>query len=213
MPRDRSKKPTRSRPRTKSSPAMSSSRAAEAELRRLLAEYTPEIARLMSAARRKLRARIPRGFELIYDSYNGVGIGYGPVQKYSSPVVSLLAYPRWVTLFFLYGAALDDPHGLLQGTGSRVRSIRLANADVLDDPRVDALLEQALHRDRAEFAAAPKLQPYVQSVAAARRARTPRSSARTPTQASRRAATADADPPAARESRARSGRAPASRRR
>src|SRR3954454_15994857 len=120
----------------KESPTGSSSRVAEAQIRRFLAEYTPEIAQLMAAARRKLRARIPRGFEMIYDTYNGVGIGYGAVQKYSSPVVSLLAYPRWVTLFFLYGATLDDPHGLLQGTGSRVRSIRLASAALLDDPRV-----------------------------------------------------------------------------
>jgi hypothetical protein len=176
------KKPTRgrSRPRTTSSLATSSSRAAEAELRRLLAEYAPDVARLMSTARRKLRARIPRGFELIYDSYNGVGIGYGPVQKYSSPVVSLLAYPRWVTLFFLYGASLDDPHELLAGQGRRVRSIRLVTADMLDDPRVGALLEQALRRDEAAFAAAPRLRPYVQSVAAARRARTPSGSTRRP---------------------------------
>jgi hypothetical protein len=167
--------PTRASAPAPESPS-SSSRGAEAELRRLLAEYTPEIARLMSAARRKLRARVPRGFELIYDSYNGVGIGYGAVHSYSSPVVSLLAYPRWVTLFFLYGAALDDPDKLLRGTGSRVRSIRLASADALDEPRIGALLEQALQRERAAFAAAPKLRPYLQSVAAARRPRTPRKS-------------------------------------
>ncbi len=202
------KAPSKQATRTKSSP-----RAAETELRRLLAECTPEIARLMSAARRKLRARIPRGFELIYDSYNGVGVGYGAVRKYSSPVVSLLAYPRWVTLFFLHGATLDDPHALLQGTGSRVRSIRVASADVLDDPRVGALVEQALRRDQAAFAAAPKLRPYVQSVAAARRARTPRASARTPAPTSARKASAPAGPPAARQPRARNGRAPAGRRR
>jgi hypothetical protein len=203
MTKARTKKATR---------ASSPPRAAEAELRRLLAEYDPEIAHLMSAARRKLRSRIRRGFELIYDSYNGVGIGYGATQKYSAPVVSLVAYPRWVTLFFLYGATLDDPHNLLQGTGSRVRSIRLASADALDDPRVGALLEQALRRDQVAFAAAPTLRPYVQLVAAARRPRTTRP-ARTPPAGPRSVASAAADPPAAPESRARSGRAPATRRR
>ena len=151
-----------------------SAREAEAEVRRLLAEYTPEIARRMVAARRKLRSRIPRGFELIYDTYNGLGIGYGAAQKFSAPVVSLVAYPRWVTLFFLHGAQLDDPHELLQGQGSRVRSIRLASADMLDDPRVGALVEQALRRDEAVFAAAPALRTCVQSIAAVRRPRTPR---------------------------------------
>ena len=121
----------------------------------------------MAAARRKLRARIPRGFELIYD-YNGVGIGYGAAQKYSAPVVSVFAFPRWVTLFFLFGATLDDPHALLEGTGSRVRSTRLETADMLDDPRVGVLLEQALRRDEAAFTAAPRLRTYLQSVARAR---------------------------------------------
>jgi hypothetical protein len=148
-------------------------REAEAEIRRLLADFSPEIARRMSAARRKLRARVPRGFELLYDNYNGVGVGYGATQKYSSPVVSLVAFPRWVTLFFLYGGTLDDPHDLLEGTGRRVRSIRVESADLLDDPDVGALLEQALSRDEAAFAAAPRLRTHVQLIARVRRPRAP----------------------------------------
>jgi hypothetical protein len=151
-------------------------RDANAEIRRLLADYAPEISRRMAAARRKLRAWVPRGFELLYDNYNGVGIGYGATQKYSAPVVSLFAFPRWVTLFFLYGATLDDPHRLLEGTGRRVRSIRLENEDMLEDPRVGALLEQALSRDGAAFATAPALRTCVQSVARVRKARGPRAS-------------------------------------
>ena len=148
-------------------------REANVEIRRLLADYAPEISRRMAAARRKLRPRIPRGFELLYDNYNGVGIGYGATQKYSSPVVSIFAFPRWVTLFFLHGAPLDDPHGLLEGTGSRVRSVRLESADLLDDPRVGALLEQALLRDEGAFAAAPPLRTSVQSIARVRKPRAP----------------------------------------
>ena len=148
-------------------------REANAHIRGLLADCAPEISRRMVAARRKLRARIPRGFELLYDNYNGVGIGYGATQKYSSPVVSIFAFPRWVTLFFLYGAALDDPHHLLQGTGSRVRSIRLESAALLDDPRVGALLKQALLRDETAFAAAPRLSTCLQSVARVRKPRAP----------------------------------------
>src|SRR4029079_6352078 len=115
-------------------------REANAHIRGLLADCAPEISRRMVAARRKLRARIPRGFELLYDNYNGVGIGYGATQKYSAPVVSLIAFPRWVTLFFLYGVALHDPPRLLECTGRRVRSLRLEGEDLLDDPRVGALL-------------------------------------------------------------------------
>jgi hypothetical protein len=49
-----------------------------------------------------------------------------------------------VTLFFLYGIELDDPDGLLQGSGNQVRSIRLdAEASQLNDPRVKGLMAAA----------------------------------------------------------------------
>jgi hypothetical protein len=170
MKKARSKR-TVARERARDTPL--TAREAEAEIRRLLSGYLPEFARRMTAARRKLRARVPRGFELLYDNYNGLGIGYGATQKYSAPVVSLFAFPRWVTLFFLYGATLNDPHGLLEGTGRRVRSIRLESADLLDDPRVGALLEQALRGHEAAFAAAPRLRTCLQSVARVRKPRAP----------------------------------------
>lgn len=40
----------------------------------LIAKYTPEIARFYSVSRRKMRAMVPRGYELVYDNYNALGI-------------------------------------------------------------------------------------------------------------------------------------------
>jgi hypothetical protein len=171
MKKARGKRAIARRERARDTPL--TAREAEAEIRRLLADYSPDIARRMTAARRKLRVRVPRGFELLYDNYNGVGIGYGATQKYSAPVVSLFAFPRWVTLFFLYGVALDDPHRLLEGTGRRVRSLRLEGEDLLDDPRVGALLDQVFRRDAAAFSAAPRLRTCVQSIARVRKSRAP----------------------------------------
>jgi hypothetical protein len=150
-----------------------SARPAEAEFRSFLAKYTPEIARQMTAARRKLRSRIPRGFEFVYDNYNALVTGFGPAERPSSAMISLAAYPRWVTLFFLEGVALADPGGLLEGSGSRVRSIRLAGPATLDDSRVAALIEQALDRHAATFAAAPRLRTVIQSISARQRPRRP----------------------------------------
>jgi len=50
---------------------------------------------------------------------------------------------RDVNLFFLFGADVADPHTLLQGSGSRVRRIRLDDASVLDQPAVKALVADA----------------------------------------------------------------------
>ena len=42
------------------------------------------------------------------------------------------------------GASLDDPAGLLDGTGKVHRHLKIRRADELDDERVQALLRQAV---------------------------------------------------------------------
>ncbi|MGM9482060.1 hypothetical protein ACS5PN_12810 [Roseateles sp. NT4] len=135
--------------------------------------YMPAMAETLSACRRKLRARVPQGFELVYDNYNALAIGYAWADKASASLVSIAGYPRWVTLFFLYGKDLPDPEGLLEGDGVRVRSIRLASPDDLDRPAVQQLLTLALAPHAAAFAAAPPLKTIVKAVAAKQRERRP----------------------------------------
>jgi hypothetical protein len=139
----------------------------------LITRYTPEIAAATRECRRRLRAFVPRGYELVYDNYNALAIGYAPTDRASDAVVSIAAYPRWVTLFFLHGRTLVDPQALLKGSGSRVRSIRLKEPADLEAPAVVALLEQALATRGADFAAAPALATIVKSVSARQRPRRP----------------------------------------
>lgn len=138
-----------------------------------IARYTPEMADAITACRRKLCARVPRGFELVYDNYNALAIGYAYADKASASIVSIAGYPRWVTLFFLYGKGLPDPDGLLEGEGVRVRSIRLASPDDIGKPAVRRLLTLALAPHEADFTAAPPLKTVVKAVAAKQRERRP----------------------------------------
>ncbi|MCE4540256.1 DUF1801 domain-containing protein [Pelomonas sp. P7] len=138
-----------------------------------IARYSPAIADALTACRRRLCARVPRGFELVYDNYNALAIGYAYADKASASLVSIAAYPRWVTLFFLYGRDLPDPEGLLQGQGARVRSIRLASPEDMDTPAVRRLLDLALAPHEADFSSAPPLQTVVKAVAARQRGRRP----------------------------------------
>ena len=139
----------------------------------LIARYTPEMADAITACRRKLCARVPRGYELVYDNYNALAIGYAWADKASASLVSIAAYPRWVTLFFLYGKDLPDPDGLLEGDGVRVRSIRLDAPGDLDRPAVRRLLDLALAPHEADFAAAPPLKTVIKAIAAKQRERRP----------------------------------------
>ena len=51
-----------------------------------------------------------------------------------------------VSLFFLKGAGLDDPHRVLKGTGKVARHVVLEAASDLDRPALQALIAQALER-------------------------------------------------------------------
>ena len=76
--------------------------------------------------------RIPGAQILVYDNYNALAIGFGPSDKAGQAILSLAVMPRWVTLCFLWGKGLADPHGLLKGEGSRVQidvPARLAYGD------------------------------------------------------------------------------------
>jgi hypothetical protein len=144
------------------------------QIRGFLARYAPAIAADVQFARRALKRLVPRGFELVYDNYNAVVFGLSSTPRAGGAIISVAAYPKWVTLFFLHGKGLEDPQGLLQGSGVRVRSIRLAPVKLIDSKPVRELLRQALAPHQAELAAAPKLTSLVKSVSATQRPRRPR---------------------------------------
>lgn len=138
-----------------------------------LGKYTPEIARQLRAARVHLQGYLPRGYELVFDNYNALVFGYSPNEKSTGAIVSVAGYPKWSTLFFLHGTQLDDPDGLLEGSGKTVRSVRLQPFDRLTSPEVHSLLLQAIALADGAFDAAPPLSTVIKTVVARQRARKP----------------------------------------
>ncbi len=118
--------------------------AAEAQLAAFLAKFTPEIEARASAIIERMRARFPGAVIPVYDNYNALAVGFGPTDRVKHVVFSVAVFPRWVSLFVAGGPRLQDPHGLLSGDGGVVRHIRLAGPETLDDPRVIAIMDQAL---------------------------------------------------------------------
>jgi hypothetical protein len=116
----------------------------EAQLDTLIDRYQPEIAALARACLRKMCARLPGATQLVYDNYNALAIGFGPSEKTSHAIFSIVLYPRWVTLFFLQGARLADPQKLLKGNGRVVRHIVLKSAADLDQTAIQSFIGAAL---------------------------------------------------------------------
>ena len=136
-----------------------------------IARFTPEIAALAHGLLAKLRTRIPGARLLVYDNYNALAIGFASGDKVKTIVMSVALYPRWISLFV--SARLDDPHGLFEGSGTQVRSLRLATAETLDDPRVEAIIAQAIARAEPPIDPAAPGGIVIKSVSAKQRPRRP----------------------------------------
>lgn len=69
--------------------------------------------------------------------------GFGP-KKMSEGYVYILPHKSWVNLGFYKGAELPDPDGLLEGTGKKLRHIKIRSKSEADTPAIRALIETAL---------------------------------------------------------------------
>src|ERR1044071_258530 len=116
-----------------------------------IGRFSPEIAAQARAVLKKVRTRLPGAVEMVYDKANALVIGFGPTERPSEAVLSVVVYPRWILLYFLQGAALADPNGLLKGAGKIGRRIRLTDAKALDDAGVRELIDDAVELMETPF--------------------------------------------------------------
>ena len=143
------------------------------QLAGFIAKFSPAIAREARAALATLRRLVPAGaVQMVYDNWNGLVIGFGPNERPSDAILSLLVVRDHITLCFINDApSLADPGALLEGSGSVVRHIRLGSARSLDDPQVRALIAQALSRSDVPFSRTAKGRLIVKSISPKQRPR------------------------------------------
>ena len=146
----------------------------EAQLAGFIDKFTPEVAALTRQLLDKMKARVPGATIMVYDNYNALAIGFGPSDKAGQAILSLAVMPRWVTLCFLYGAGLPDPGGLLNGSGSRVRHIRLHTPGAFDDRPVQDLIAAALERCEPPIDETREQRLIIKSISAKQRPRRPK---------------------------------------
>jgi hypothetical protein len=146
---------------------------AEQQVVDFIDKYTPAIAEQFLAAIGKMRKRLPGAVALVYDNYNGLVIGFGPTERPSEALFSILAQPDHITLCFLQGVRLKDPKGVLSGGGKQVRHVLLEDGRSLDDPEIVALMKQAIGDDHRMVDPAIKRSMIIRAVAKKQRPRRP----------------------------------------
>jgi hypothetical protein len=121
----------------------------KAQLATFLAHFPPEIVALAKRILPKLRRTFPGALELVYDYPNSLVVAFGMTERGSDAIVALAILPQGVRLYF--DKTLPDPQGLLEGTGTKVRSATVKAAADLDRGAINELLKAAIKRSGATF--------------------------------------------------------------
>lgn len=99
--------------------------------------------RKTAQALRQLMADVMPGVtEVAWPRQKTIGYGVGP-KKMSEHFCYIGLFGRHVNLGFFYGADLDDPDGLLEGSGKKLRHIKLMDAAAVRQPGIRRLVVQA----------------------------------------------------------------------
>ncbi len=113
------------------------------ELTRFLQAYPPETREIALALRDWVWTLYPKCNELIYDNYNFLAFGWAPTERMSDIFCNVAVGTRGVIFGFMWGVKLDDPDGLLSGSGSQFRSLRVPKTNAFPKTYVKGLIKQA----------------------------------------------------------------------
>jgi hypothetical protein len=114
----------------------------EAAVDRLLAEHSPELQAIERALRTTIRARFPDGVEQV--DFGNKLIAFGRSMKIRGLLFAIIAHKGHVNLQLADGAALPDPHGLIEGTGKRIRHVKIRSVEAASSPPVVAIIDAQL---------------------------------------------------------------------
>lgn len=111
--------------------------------------YSPEIEVIALRARHLVFSVLPGATEQV-DTGNKV-VAYSTGGRMKDMVFYISAHKAHANIG-LFGADLPDPNGIMEGTGKRLRHVKLRTLEDVDRPALRALLETALSAHQAPTA-------------------------------------------------------------
>lgn len=109
-----------------------------------LIELTPDQLRPIVIGLKEIVFSVhPETCEVVRLGDRAATYGVGP-KKMSEGYCYILPHSNWVNLGFYKGADLADPSKMLEGTGAKLRHIKIKSFDECDDPEIGKLIESAL---------------------------------------------------------------------
>lgn len=112
-----------------------------------LASHTADVQGAARALEAAIRAAVPNAV-VEYDPGNGL-LAFGTSMRMRDLLFALIPHTGWVNLQLAHGALLADPHGLIEGTGKRIRHVKVRTAEMGQDSRVAAIIRAEIEAQAA----------------------------------------------------------------
>jgi hypothetical protein len=127
-------------------PGSRSDAALESNVDRLLGEHSPALQSIERALRRTIRAEFPDAVEQV--DFGNKLIAFGRSMKIRGLLFAIIAHASWVNLQLADGVDLPNPGGMIEGSGKRIRHIKIRSVEAASSAPVVAAI-------RAQLAARP----------------------------------------------------------
>jgi hypothetical protein len=113
-----------------------------------LRRIPPGVRPTVRAARRMVKAAAPKAKEITYRSSRTPGANSPSMYKLfrylvdEAQVAGIGTFPKYAAVFFARGGEIDDPSGLLEGSG-KARFVRLRTPADAERPALKRIVKQA----------------------------------------------------------------------
>ena len=120
--------------------------ALESDVDRLLSEHPSGLQAIERALRATILTEFPAAVEQV--DFGNRLIAFGHTMKIRGLLFAIIAHRDHVNLQLADGADLSDPDGLIEGTGKRIRHVKIRSVEAASAPPIVAIV-------RAQLAARP----------------------------------------------------------
>ena len=114
------------------------------------ATYRADVRDICRGLRMLVAEVLPDAEETFFEGYKNLSYGTGGSRSDQDLICYIAPFKTSVNLGFYRGALLQDPHGLLAGTGKLLRHVKFTQREQTDNERVRELL-LAARRERLGY--------------------------------------------------------------
>lgn len=108
-------------------------------LEALYPNASADVLTIISRLRAMVRAAAPSATEVFYHG----ALGYGPSASGFDRIMYIAAQNGYANLGFFFGANLPDPAHLLEGSGKRMRHVKVRTGQDAEEPALRQLVRDA----------------------------------------------------------------------